>query len=163
MKAWRMERSGWRDQALSMRHGFWGFNCPAADLDFVMVEYNHGKPCAIVEYKHKFAKPPDITHATYRALVALADGYSPGALPCFIATYDPEDWSFVVTPLNKAAKDHFRHVKQGERLTEQRFVKGLHMLRKSSLSRADNEAISQLNGALRQGVVYPFQQLESNA
>lgn len=143
---WRTERTGWRDEALSERHGHWGFNCPAVDLDFVMLEYNHGKPCALVEYKHKCAREPNIKHATYRALIALADGYNNGPLPCFIAIYDPADWSFRVIPLNDPAKRHYAHV-EGTVLTEQRFVKSLHLLRKDVLSAEDKEAIRQLNGS----------------
>lgn len=144
MSTWRTERTGWRDAALSERHGHWGFNCPAVDLDFVMMEYNHGKPCALVEYKHKNAKAPDEGHATYRALVALADGYRNGLLPCFIATYDPEIWTFKVTPLNDSARKHYAHI-GGEWMTERRFVRSLHLLRKSVLNAADEAAIGALN------------------
>lgn len=140
----RQERTGWRDQELSNRHRNWGFNCPAVDLDFVMLEYNHGKPAALVEYKHKNAVPPNTSHATYCALVALANGYCDGPLACFIAIYDPEDWSFRVVPLNEPARLHYSHC-NGERLTEQRFVRSLHLLRKAVLSTEDEAAISQLN------------------
>lgn len=149
MKQYRVERSGWRDEEISHRHGLWGFNCPAVDLDFVMLEYNHGKPCALVEYKHIRAKPPILYHPTYKALVALADGYRDGPLPCFVATYNPEDWSFRVLPLNAKARMHFAHC-VGQVLTEQRFVKGLHLLRKQVLLAQDVEAISQLNNTLIQ-------------
>ena len=143
--SWRTERTGWRDAALSLRHGSWGFNCPAVDLDFVMMEYNHGKPCALVEYKHKSAKAVDPKHATYRALIDLADKYSDGPLPCFVAVYDPEDWSFTVQPLNERATKHYGWC-VGIHLSEQRFVKSLHLLRKSVLTAEDEAAISQLNG-----------------
>lgn len=144
MKQWRKERTGWRDAELSMRHGAWGFNCPAVDLDFVMLEYNHGVPCALVEYKHIKAKIIDSSHATYKALVRLADGYKHGPLPCFVARYDPEDWSFEIQPLNDRAQKHYQHC-LNERLTEQRFVKSLHLLRKTALNKSDYEALSQLN------------------
>ena len=145
MNTWRTVRTGWRDSELSQRHGAWGFNCPAVDLDFVMMEYNHGKPCALVEYKHKNARPFDPTHATYRALIALADGYSGGPLPCFVARYDPSNWSFIIYPLNERARAHYAHC-SGQILTEQRFVRSLHLLRKSVLTAEDEAAISQLNG-----------------
>ena len=144
MTTWRTERTGWRDAELSERHGHWGFNCPAVDLDFVMMEYNYGKPCALVEYKHTNARVVNATHPTYRALIALADGYRDGPLPCFVARYDPTDWSFVVTPLNQAAKDHYLH-SAGETLTEQQFVCSLHFLRKSVLTKEDKAAIAELN------------------
>ena len=144
MNEWRTERTGWRDSELSRRHGCWGFNCPAVDLDFVMMEFNHGKPCALVEYKHVMARPVDTNHATYRALVCLADGYRYGPLPCFIARYNPADWSFVVTPLNDMARKHYSHC-LGVALTEQRFVRSLHLLRKAVLSAEDEAAIAALN------------------
>jgi hypothetical protein len=143
-KQWRTERTGWRDEELSKRHGLWGFNCPAVDLDFVMMEYNHGKPCALIEYKHFNAKPIDPTHATYRALVDLADNYGPGALPCFVAKYNPEHWWFIVQPLNEKARQHYGWC-QGQRLSEQRFVKSLHLLRMSVLGEKDLETIATLN------------------
>lgn len=144
MSSWRTERTGWRDEKISLRHGEWGFNCPAVDLDFVMLEYNHGKPCALVEYKHKNAKPVNASHATYRALVSLADGYKSGPLPCFVAIYDPDAWTFTVIPLNDRARDHYRHC-EGQVLTEQRFVRSLHLLRKSVLTKEDEDAVSRLN------------------
>lgn len=144
MSIWRTERTGWRDSELSERHGHWGFNCPAVDLDFVMMEYNHGKPSALVEYKHKNARPPNPDHATYRALIALADGYINGPLACFVAIYDPDDWSFVVIPLNYTAQQHYSHCIR-ETLSEQRFVRSLHLLRKSVLTDEDEKAIRQLN------------------
>ena len=147
MSTWRTERTGWRDSALSERHGHWGFNCPAVDLDFVMMEYNHGKPCALVEYKHKNARLPDPTHATYRALVSLANGYIEGSLPCFVAIYDPDTWVFIVHPLNDSAREHYKHC-AGEPLSECRFVRSLHLLRKSTLDYQDESAIEQLNSCL---------------
>jgi hypothetical protein len=110
-----------------------------------MMEYNHGKPCALVEYKHVNARAVNSSHATYRALVALADGYRDGPLPCFVARYDPQDWSFSVLPLNDAARKHYAHCLD-EQLTEQRFVRSLHLLRKSVLTAEDEAAIAQLNG-----------------
>lgn len=143
MTTWRTERTGWRDAALSERHGHWGFNCPAVDLDFVMVEYNRGKPCAIVEYKHKDAEPVDPGHPSYRALVDLADGHRDGPIACIIARYDPDSWSFVVTPLNDKARKHYAHC-LGQTLTEKRFVRSLYLLRKKILSEQDEAAINSL-------------------
>lgn len=144
LKSWRNERTGWRDQALSERHGCWGFNCPGVDLDFVMLEYNYGKPCAIVEYKHHMAQRVNPGHPTYRALVELADGYASGPLPCFVARYNPEYWSFTVQPLNGAASDHYRNYANKE-MSEQLFVKSLYYIRKKVLTEQDERAINQLN------------------
>ena len=133
---------------ISNRHRKWGFNCPAVDLDFLMLEYNHGKPCALVEYKHRRAATVNPSHATYRALVALADGYKDGPLACFVAIYNPDDWSFRVIPLNESAKAHYAHRMADAtittRLEEHQFVRSLHLLRKRVLSTEDEAAIELL-------------------
>lgn len=145
MQSVRAERTGWRCEAISRRHREWGYNCPAVDLDFVVAEYNHGKPVALVEYKDRRAGKPDISHPTYRALVALADGYVGGGIPCLVAIYCPDDWWFQVYPLNDAARSHYAHVGDGEILTEQRFVRSLYLLRQGVLTAEDEAAISRLN------------------
>ena len=147
MRFCRDERSGWRDEELSRRHRTWGFNCPAVDLDFVLCEYNHAKARALVEYKHKDAQPINPSHATYRALVDLADNYSPGPLPCFVAIYDPSNWSVWVVPLNERAQRHYAHC-AGEWLSEQRFVRSLHLLRKAALIAEDEVVVAQLHSTI---------------
>ena len=137
------ERTGWRDEAISLRHREWGWNCPTADLDFVLCEYNRALPVAIVEYKERHAEKPDFKTATYRALKSLADLYSPGSLPFFVATYDQHDFWFVVTCVNDAARYFFRGC-EGLVLTEQRYVRGLYLMRKICLSEKDEEIISKL-------------------
>lgn len=137
------ERSDWRDKEISNQHRQWGFNCPAVDLDFVMLEYNNAKPCALVEYKHWEARPPDKQHATYRALVALADGYRDGPLPCFVARYNPATWEFRVMPLNERAREHYKHCTD-EWIPRHRFVTSLHLLRKRVLDAVDKAVIRRL-------------------
>lgn len=100
----RYERTGWRDQAISARHREWGFNCPAVDLDWLMVEYNLGEPVALVEYKHYLASAPSLMHPTYRALAALAQK---AAVPFLIAYYWPDLWAFRVAPVTPLAVDLF--------------------------------------------------------
>lgn len=143
----RQERTGWRCDAISERHRAWGFNCPAVDLDFVMAEFNHGKPVALIEYKHRWAREPNIQHSTYRALRALADGYKDGPLPFVVVFYCPDDWWFRIIPVNEPATEHWKHC-LGEKLTEQRFVKGLYLLRKQVLTQEDEAIIARLNGSL---------------
>lgn len=117
------ERTGWRDEELSGRHRKWGFNCPAVDLDFLMVEYNLGSPVGLVEYKHFRAQTPDLKHPTYRAIKQLAELAD---LPFLIAFYWPDCWAFRVTPVNARAQ----MVYSGNGLlTEQRFVESLYHLR----------------------------------
>ena len=144
MNTWRDERCGYRDEKLSERHGTWGFDCPAVDLDFVLVEYNRGKPCALIEYKHKNTAEPNRNHPSYKALVALANGCK---IPCLIAIYDPDDWTFKVIPLNSFAVKYYAGCEK-EVLTEQRWVKSLLLLRKRALVAEDEEVLKQLNGTV---------------
>jgi hypothetical protein len=153
----RQERTGWRCQAISERHRHWGYNCPAVDLDFVVAEYNHGKPVALIEYKEKSARAPALSHPTYRTLCALADGYGDkaGGLPFMIVFYCPEDWWFRVIPVNQAAKDYLQGVGKEQNklfcdtpITEQWFVYLLYRLRAKVLTQADCDAIEKLNKTL---------------
>lgn len=124
----RLERTGWRDQEISQRHRDWGFNCPAVDLDFLMVEYNLGKPVGLIEYKHHRARFPNLLHATYLALSEMADV---AQLPFVLAFYWPAIWAFRVTPVNAIAKQHFD---DDEMLTERQFVQRLYRLRRLVLA-----------------------------
>ena len=110
----------------------------------MVAEYNYGKPVALIEYKEKRAAPPSLDHPTYRALIALADGYIHGPIPCVIVFYCSEKWWFKILPLNQAAKDWCGHI-EGETITEKRFVTGLYKLRKKTLSDEDIKAIEKLN------------------
>lgn len=143
----RQERTGWRCQKISERHRVWGYNCPAVDLDFVVAEYNYGKPVALVEYKEQTAREPKLTHPTYKALSALADGYEAGPLPFIVAFYNPECWCFRVIPVNARAREYYAHV-AGIDIPEQRFVRSLYLLRKDVLTAQDEAAIAGLNNIL---------------
>ena len=125
----RQERTGWRDLALSQRHRVWGFNCPAVDLDFLMVEYNIGKPVGLIDYKQYLARMPDLQHPTYRALVDLADRDPP--LPFLIAFYWPDIWAFRACPVNATAQGWFGH---DEVLCERDFVRRLYRMRRLTLA-----------------------------
>ncbi len=117
------ERTGWRDRGISARHRLWGVDCPAADLDFLLVEYNLGRPVALVEYKHEDARMPDLKHATYRAIRSLADA---AALPFWIAFYSNTDWWFRVYPVNVLAQEHYASDRV---MSEREYVTSLYRLR----------------------------------
>jgi hypothetical protein len=140
----RTERTGWRDNAISLRHRQWGFNCPATDLDFLMCEFNYSKPVALIEYKHKNADLCNMLHPTRNALCALCDGYKDGPLPCFVAVYCNEDWWFKIIPLNDAARKIYSTTDRCF-LTEKRFVASLHWLRKMTLTESDKTWFDKLN------------------
>jgi predicted nucleic-acid-binding protein len=95
------ERTGWRDRALSLRHRAWGWNCPAVDIDFVMLEYDMGFPVALVEYKHEYAQLVSLSHPSYKAMADLCDRAD---IVFFCVRYSLDLTSFKVIPLNAKAK-----------------------------------------------------------
>ena len=139
MDGTRKERTNWRDERISARHRDWGFNCPAVDLDFLMVEYNHGLPVGLVEYKSYQARMPSYDHATYRALSALATGYSRvidgtrvhDPLPFLLVFYWADQWTFRVHPVNSEAKKHYSNP---ELMSEYDYVTRLYKLRRLTLA-----------------------------
>lgn len=98
----RRERTGWRDQGISERHRLYGWDCPAVDIDFLMLEFDNGKPAALVEYKAIGARHPDLRSPTFKALRALADAAN---IPLLLAFYNRNNWRYSVTPANRRALD----------------------------------------------------------
>lgn len=147
----KKERTGWRDFEISKRHRKWGADCPSVDLDFVMLEFNYAKPVAIVEYKHnKTKESPPFCAKRYKALKNLANGYEDHQLPFFIAVYWKNPWRFQVHPKNDAAESHYKHVAK-EIISEKRFAKSLHLLRKEELEDDDKQAIADLDDVICSG------------
>jgi hypothetical protein len=97
----RPERTGWRDLRLSERHRRWGWDCPAIDLDFLMLEYDRGVASALVEYKHEMAPMQPQTHPSVRAIKDLGNRAALPALGCRYA--DDFGW-FRAVALNPLAK-----------------------------------------------------------
>jgi hypothetical protein len=119
----RQERTGWRDEALSLRHREWGWDCPALDLDFILIEYDTGEPVARVEYKHEAARPVNVTHPSYRALAILGERAD---LPVFLVRYAGDFSWWDVQALNTVAAlilPEPRHV------AETQYIRFLHWLR----------------------------------
>ena len=46
------ERHNKRDEILSAKHRRWGYDVPAVDIDFLLVEYDRAKVQALIEYRH---------------------------------------------------------------------------------------------------------------
>jgi hypothetical protein len=124
MRCVREERTGWRDQDLSGRHRSWGWDCPAIDIDFLVVEYNYCIPIAIIEYKHENAMEIDPAHPSYRALKELADRAS---LPLFVVRYNLAENQFTPAALNSIARDVFPN---NYVMREKEYVRFLYALRK---------------------------------
>lgn len=125
------ERSGWRDQEISKRHRDWGFNCPAVDLDFLMLEYYFGTPVALVDYKHHRhheGRNVNYRHPSYRAMGQLHDEQGQ-QVPLFICRYWPESWAVESLAINDAAQALSRSPGEWVPMTEREWVTGLYRIR----------------------------------
>lgn len=119
----RKERSGFRDEEISAKHRLWGWDCPAIDIDFLMLEYDTGEPLALIEYKRFTAPIPDITGRSYEAIAKLAN-YA--QIPFAMVIYWPDIWAFKVRPVNQFAAPLF---KRRCILTEVEYLTLLYQLR----------------------------------
>lgn len=119
----KAERTGWRDEGLSLRHRWWGFDCPCVDIDFLLLEFDRGEPSALVEYKHENAREQVSGHPSYRALRKLCNCAS---IPFFGTRYaDDYSW-FRAVPLNHFAKEW---LSEATEMSEQDWVELLYKIR----------------------------------
>ena len=117
------ERTGWRDEGISRRHREWGLDCPAIDIDFLLIEYDYGKAMALVEYKHEYAKEQHSTHQSYKALIDLGDR---AGIPVFATRYANDYSWWKVTALNEYARSY---IPECSTLTEDEWVRLLKRVR----------------------------------
>ena len=124
MSTVKQERSNWRDQELSERHRKWGFHCPAADCDFILMEYDLGQPVALIEYKNEHYPwhKVNLYDKTFWALRRLADR---AHVLAFVVRYGDDQKWFEVHALNLMA---LPEVPVG-RLDELQYVTWLYGLR----------------------------------
>jgi hypothetical protein len=122
----RTERTGWRDGNISERHRLWGFNCPAIDLDFILVEYDSNEPSALIEYKNERAAPFDSESSGYKTIANLADK---AGLPAFYVRYTSDLRAYDLFAMNGKAKAVLKGRSEKKGLTEIRYVKFLYYLR----------------------------------
>jgi hypothetical protein len=119
----RPERTGWRDQALSARHRRWGFDAPAVDIDFLMLEYDSEKPCALIEYKAYQGRRINLDISGIRAVTVLANL---ARLPFFVVAYEETVFWAYVKPMNAPASEH---LKGTTLMSEAQYVTLLYRLR----------------------------------
>lgn len=129
MQTVRAERTSWRDEAISARHRQWGWDCPAVDIDFLLIEYDKGEPVALVEYKNEHARVQHTTHPSYQALIRLGDL---AGLPVFACRYtdDLSTWSAI--SLNDKAQRWLPHLSkppEPDVMSEREWVIFLYHLR----------------------------------
>ena len=124
----RKERSGWRDLALNDRHRVWGFDCPALDIDFLLVEYDTCTPVAIVEYKHESATMLEPDNPGRRVLKKLGDA---AGLPVFVSRYTGGFEKFMVGAVNGLAREYLGEPRR--EMSELEWVRFLYRLRDRDL------------------------------
>ena len=131
------ERHFKRDAILSAKHRTWGYNVPAVDIDFLMVEYDQRIVKALIEYRHLNGAVR--IDASIQAIMDLADRAN---VPFFIVQYyyDTDTgklWKeatidtpahFRVTTMNKLAEQAY--FSWGDDwLSEQQYREWLHEIR----------------------------------
>ncbi|MGB9886693.1 MAG: hypothetical protein ACPLRW_06815 [Moorellales bacterium] len=142
----RPERTGWRDKIISYRHRLWGWDCPAVDVDFLMLEYDTAEPIALVEYKNEHAGFVKPEHPSYRALRRLADR---AGVSLFVARYGSDCSWFRAMPLNRKARVLLPNA---TRMTEEEWVSFLYKLRGRE---APREVLEAIRRARERGVLLP--------
>jgi hypothetical protein len=123
-----VDRTNWRDEKLSLRHRDWGMDCPAVDIDFLLCEYNHSKPVALIDYKLRENANKGYRHdSSIRTVANLADCAN---IPFFVVYYNCLNncWQFMLVPINKIASDN-KVEYHSKWLTESEYVNFLYSLR----------------------------------
>ena len=125
------------DAIISQRHRSWGFDCPAMDVDFMLIEYDRLKAVAIIDYKHENSTV-NTNSASARVMSNLADR---AGICAYIVVYghseydknglwaaptEDSDMWFQVIALNAEAME--RQPKKAK-LTEAEYVTWLYELR----------------------------------
>lgn len=119
----KQERTAWRDEAISRRHRTWGWDCPCIDIDFLLIEYTHNEPIALIEYKNEHAQNINFNSSGYKTLKRLADM---AGLPAFNVRYADDFSWFEVVALNAAG---VKWVQSYQAMTEAEYVAFLYKLR----------------------------------
>lgn len=122
----RQERTGWRDEGLSRRHRTWGWDCPAVDIDFLLIEYDKAEPKAIIEYKSVEAEVQSSKHPSYVALCKVA---SAAGLPLFAVRYSADYSWWRVMALNALAVRALKGEAWALHFSEADYVEWLYELR----------------------------------
>ena len=119
----KQERTHWRDEGLSQRHRRWGWDCPAVDIDFLMLEYDSGTASAIIEYKNEQAQTQYASHPTYRAMIDLGNK---AGIPVIACRYNDDFTMCTAVPLNRKAREYIPNRTEYD---EVGWVKELYRLR----------------------------------
>ena len=121
-----IERTGWRDQAISTRHRLWGDHLFACDIDWLLLEYYSKRPVLLIDYKHILARETlDLQTASIKALEWLA---TTAGIQFWIVIYDldADEPTFEMIPMNQKAKQYLGGTLK---VSEDVFVRHLYNLR----------------------------------
>ena len=97
------ERTGWRDEGISRRHRKWGVGCTAVEFDFLLLEYEFGRPCAIVEYKNEHAEIQYASDPRYKALISIGNS---AKIPVLACRYSDDYSRYTTVQLNEYEKKY---------------------------------------------------------
>lgn len=122
----RQESKGWRDEGISRRHRQWGYDCPAVDVDFLLIEYSAGAPVALVEYKSE-GTTCNPKHPSVRAVSNLA---SKAGVPFFLVFYKRDYTAYEAHPINTLA---YKELPRPTEFSEREYVAFLYQLRGKAL------------------------------
>jgi hypothetical protein len=117
------ERTGERDMSLSERHRLYGVDCPAVDIDLLLIEYDTATPVALIEYKNEHAYSGHTSWSTWHALETLANN---ALLPLFQVIYSSDFSRWQVRPMNYIAR---YRIPQPVEMNEPDFVRFLYSIR----------------------------------
>jgi hypothetical protein len=124
---------GWRDGWLSERHRLWGTDAPATDIDFLLIEFDHGKAVALIDYKYVEAQSASRSRAQRMSsfsILALADLGDRAGLPVFVVEYGVDNVShWRVVPINSIAIRELLRPEESEWVSEIEYVEWLYRIR----------------------------------
>lgn len=121
--------TGWRDGLLAVRHAHWGHDFPVAGMKFPTIEYDRGKPVAVISYQRRGDGLPT-GHDAVAAHDAFAHLFRPDGLPLpsFTALYDTRNWAYRLFAHNDTARSLFEGT-HWTSMTEVQFADLLYRLR----------------------------------
>lgn len=141
------ERTGWRDQEISERHRRWGFNCPAVDVDFLLIEYDQGTPVAIIDYKLGLERNISPMAANHRAQQSLyvRENHHYIPVPHYIVTYESQpQWRFRIRAVGAYALIYMKQAGGTElhTCTEAEYVAWLYEMRRQQRRRISRQVLA---------------------
>lgn len=99
----RTESTGWRDDWISQKHRSWGYDVPASDIDFLLVEYDRMIPKALIEHKTFGCKGQFGMDQVLKWHNPVSILGTMASIPTFIVFYDKDTCKFEVVATNSLA------------------------------------------------------------